>query len=72
MKRWKRLLRGAVKVIATIAMAVFIVANPLTNNLRNVIAFFISIPVLLLCFFLWLLLNKDKEQGYWPEKPHNS
>ena len=62
----KRALLIAIKVIAGIAAFVFVVANPLTS--RGGIAFFLSIPVLLLCFFVWLLSGGDRHSGYWPHK----
>lgn len=67
MKRWKRTLRIAVKVVAAIAALVFIVANPFFVN--GAIAFFLSIPVLLVCLLFWHLLGRDENGGYWPEKP---
>ncbi len=57
------------KVVAVTAGAVFIVANPLSASGRVVIAFFVSIPVLLLCLFLWHLVSENEDGGYWPDKP---
>jgi hypothetical protein len=42
------------------------VANPITTH--GGIAFFVSIPVLLVCFFLWLILGGGP-RGYWPKRP---
>jgi hypothetical protein len=67
MKPWKRTIRSAVKVVAAIAGIVFLVANPLTAKAG--IAFFISVPVLLVCLFLWHLVNDSDDGGYWPETP---
>jgi hypothetical protein len=56
----------AVKLVAGVAAIVFIVANPIATH--GGIPFFVSIPVLLVCFFLWLLLGGGPS-GYWPNKP---
>jgi hypothetical protein len=62
----KRTARVAVKVAAGIAAVVFILANPLMGH--GGIAFFLSIPLLLLCFLVWLLVD-GRKSGYWPDKP---
>ena len=67
MKRWKLMVRSAVKVVAAIAGVLFLVANPLSANWA--IAFFISIPALLVCLFLWHLVDENDDGGYWPQKP---
>ena len=66
-RHWKHAVRSAVKVVAVIAGFVFLVANPLSANWP--IAFFISVPVLLVCLFLRHLVNENDDGGYWPEKP---
>ena len=61
----------AIKVVAVIAAVVFTVANPLRTD-SNSIAFFVSIPVLLFCLWVWLLLggnDGDHSSGYWPKPP---
>jgi hypothetical protein len=66
-RHWKQVARSAVKVAAVIAGFVFLVANALSANWP--MPFFISVPVLLLCLFLWHLVNENDDGGYWPEKP---
>ena len=61
----------AIKLVAVIAAVVFTVANPLRTN-SNSIAFFVSVPVLLFCLWVWLLLggnDGDHGSGYWPKPP---
>jgi uncharacterized membrane protein YhaH (DUF805 family) len=64
----KRLLRGAIKVLAGIAAVVFVVARMTTNT--GLILFVGSIIVLLVCFVLVRLLESDDEStGYGPDEP---
>jgi len=70
MELLRRILRKAVKVIAIIAAVVFFFANPLSKHDREVIAFFISLPVFILCALLLYLLNGNRDGGYWPKPPN--
>src|SRR5690348_12095939 len=57
----RRVVLTIAKVVVAIAGFAFIVANPISG--RGTVAFFISVPVLLLCFLLWKLLIPDADNG---------
>ena len=62
----KRIIQSAIKVVAVIAGAVFLVVPP-----RDSISFFIligSIAVLFVCLLLWELLFSNEHTGQ-PAKP---
>ena len=58
----KRLIRGVIKTVAGIAVAVFILARFTTNT--GVLLFVGSIVVLLVCFGLLKVLEGDNEK-HW-------
>jgi hypothetical protein len=57
MATWKRNTRKAIKVVTGVAVFAFVFANPFTNSTAHIVAFFASIPVLLICFVFWQLLS---------------
>ena len=57
-------IRRAVKVIATIAAFLFVFSRPLSSN-WGAAAFFISIPLLLVCLICWFLLDRMEGKGCW-------
>jgi hypothetical protein len=62
----KRIIQSAIKVVAVIAGAVFLVVSP-----RDSISFFIligSIAMLFVCLLLWELLFSNEHTGQ-PDKP---
>ena len=62
----KRLIRGVAKVVAGIAVVVFVLARFTTTT--GVLLFVGSIIVLLVCFGVLKLLEGDDENtGYWPD-----
>jgi O-antigen ligase len=64
----KRLVRGAIKTVAVIAVAVFVFARMSTNT--GLLLFVGSIVVLLVCFGLLKFLEDDDDNaGYWPPGP---
>jgi hypothetical protein len=61
----KRLIRGAIKALAGIAVVVFILARMTTDT--GLLVFVGSIVVLLVCFGLLKFLEDDDDNpGYWP------
>ena len=64
----KRLIRGVIKVVAGIAVVVFILARFTTTT--GLLLFVGSIVVLLVCLGVLKLLEGDDENtGYWPHDP---
>jgi len=63
----KRLIRGAIKAVALLAVAVFVFARMTTNT--GLLLFVGSIVVLLVCFGLLKFLEDDDNTGYWPPNP---
>jgi len=66
-KKWQNMVavtRWTVKAVSVVGFALFLFANPISNG-RAAAAFFVSIPLLLLCLFLWLLLDRIEGKGYW-------
>jgi hypothetical protein len=63
----KRILRGAVKVVATAAGLVFLFDNKLGGNAGTVLLG--SIAVLFICLFVWLIFGLGEDTGFWPNKP---
>jgi hypothetical protein len=65
----KRLIRGAIKTAAGIAVVVFLLARMTTNT--GLLLFLGSIVVLLVCFGLLKYLEDDDDNsGYWPTNPN--
>jgi hypothetical protein len=65
----KRLIRGAIKTVAGIAVVVFLLARMTTNT--GLLLFLGSIVVLLVCFGLLKYLEDDDDNsGYWPTNPN--
>ena len=63
----KRFFRGVVKVVASIAGAVFVFDNRLSGTAGLVLLG--SIAVLFLCGVVWMMFlrdNDDGDTGYWP------
>jgi O-antigen ligase len=64
----KRLIRGAIKTVAGIAVLVFLLARMRTDT--GLLLFIGSIVVLLVCFGLLKFLEDDDDNtGYWPTDP---
>jgi protein-S-isoprenylcysteine O-methyltransferase Ste14 len=63
----KRIIRSAIKVVAAIAGAVFLLCPVRAFN--HLLLFIGSTAVLLVCLLLWLLLFGDEHTGWWPDKP---
>ena len=57
MPPWKIALRGAVKAVAGIAGLAFFLANPFSANATHIVAFFVSLPVLLVALLVWLIFD---------------
>lgn len=64
----KRILRAAVKVVATAAGIVFLFDNKL-NSTTGITALLGSLAVLLICLFIWLNFDLGEDKGFWPDKP---
>lgn len=62
----KQFVRRAIQAVAGIAFVVFLFAP--VSTAHQMILFVISIPVLLVCLFFWLLLFGDEHSGYWPRE----
>jgi len=64
----KRVIRKAIKALAVTAGLVFLFVLP--NTFAELALFAGSIVVLLVCLFLWHLLDLGEDDGFWPGKPH--
>src|SRR6266404_4741142 len=63
----KRLIRGAIKAVALLAVAVFVFARMTMTTNTGLLLFVGSIVVLLVCFGLLKFLEGDDDNtGYWP------
>ncbi len=64
----KRIPRGVVKVVSVLAAAVFVVDNRLSGTVE-IVLFVGSIAILLICLFIWLFFDLERDSGFWPGKP---
>lgn len=63
MAGWKHVARLIIKAVAVVAAVAFLLANPLSNSDVHIVAFFASIPTLILCFVFWQLLGGDEDRN---------
>jgi membrane glycosyltransferase len=67
----KRILRGIVKMVASLAGVVFLLDNRISGTGGTVLLG--SIIVLFLCLFVWIIFLRDDadedDTGYWPPPP---
>jgi hypothetical protein len=63
----KKVLRGVVKVVATVAGVVFLFDNKLSGNAGIVLLG--SIGMLFVCLFVWLIFDLGGDSGLGPDEP---
>jgi anaerobic C4-dicarboxylate transporter len=63
----KRILRGVVKVVATVAGVVFFFDNKLGGT--GGIVLLGSIAVLFVCLFVWVIFELGEDSGLGPDEP---